>query len=187
MPQTQPSFNSMTKIYTKLGDQGKTSLINGVSLDKDDMIFDVIGNIDELNASIGITKSLLTNKNFIGKLQKIQGFLFQLSGEIADKKRILKNTKLISDVDIESLEKEMDEWNSKLAPLNNFLFPGSNKISALLHFSRTVCRRTERSIVKCGKKEKIRPQLLKFINRLSDWLFVLARITSSDNDKIWKA
>ena len=176
----------MSKIYTKLGDQGKTSLINGNVLYKDDVIFEIIGNLDELNASIGLAKSFLREQILIDKLQKIQSSLFQICGEIADKNKILKNAKLVSNQDVESLEKEIDEWDKELAPLNNFLFPGSNEVSALLHLSRTVCRRTERSIVRFGKKEKVSPQLLKFINRLSDWLFVLARMTSSDKDKIWK-
>lgn len=177
----------MGKIFTKLGDQGKTSLIGEIGLEKDDLVFEVIGNIDELDASIGLVKSFLQKDSYITKLEKIQRLLFQLNSEVANRKGINKQVDLICDADIKSLEDEMDEWDAKLPELKNFIFLGSNKISALIHITRTVCRRTERSIIKYNRTEKLRPQIPQFINRLSDWLFVLARITSSEEDKIWKA
>jgi len=175
----------MTKIYTKLGDTGKTSLTGEVLLNKDDEVFEVIGSIDELNASLGVVKSFLKDRELTKKIEKIQNLLFHLSSEIADKKQLRKDVYLIDEVDINALEEEIDKWEELLPPLKNFLFPGNNKTSALIHLSRTVCRRTERIVIRYSRKEKIRPQIIVFMNRLSDWLFVMARITSPEDDKIW--
>jgi cob(I)alamin adenosyltransferase len=177
----------MVRIYTKLGDNGKTSLVGDVFLNKDDEVFDVIGGIDELNASLGIVKSFLKERVLVDKIEKIQNLLFHLSSEVADKKKMRKEVYLIDEVDVETLEKEIDKWEEKLPPLRNFLFPGNNKVSSFVHYSRTVCRRTERCIIKYSRKESMRPQILVFVNRLSDWLFVLARVTSPEDDNIWTA
>jgi cob(I)alamin adenosyltransferase len=181
----------MSKIYTRQGDQGNSSLIGEVGLSKDELIFEVIGDIDELNASIGLVKCLIKEKLYIKKLEKVQEFLFKISSEIVHKNEIhnrydQSSAYLLNDSDINNLEREIDEWDNNLIPLNNFLFPGSNQISAQLHFARSVCRRTERTIVKYGRKETLRPQILILMNRLSDWLFVLARTTSQEDNKIWK-
>jgi cob(I)alamin adenosyltransferase len=175
----------MSKIYTRLGDQGNTSLIGGISINKSEKIFEVIGNLDELNASIGVAKSILYEKENIEKLEKVQNILFYISSEIADKKGLLKKEYQVSEDDIKTLENDIDLWESELPDLVNFLFPGSNQVSALLHLSRTVCRRTERSIVEYSKVASLRPLILKYLNRLSDWLFVIARITTPKEDKIW--
>mgnify|MGYP001403994450 FL=1 len=174
----------LDKIYTKGGDKGKTSLVGGSRVSKSNDIIDAIGNVDELNALLGLAVCDL-KKPFISILKNIQNDLFDIGADIAtpiNKKgtvlRINKNY-------IFYLEKEIDKINNNLPTLNSFILPGGSKISSIIHLARTVNRRCERSVVKLNEKQKVNIEVLKYLNRLSDYLFVLARALNK-KEVLWK-
>lgn len=176
------------KIYTKTGDQGETGLYGGTRISKSSARVESYGNIDELNAFIGLAKSEIKEKEVLDQLKKIQFDLFTLGSESATPvdKLFLGNGKprlplMISEIETEELEKWMDEFNEKLEPLQYFILPGGGKTTATLHIARTVCRRAERSLVHLNETEEVRSELIKYLNRLSDYLFVLARYISKLN------
>jgi len=175
------------KIYTKRGDTGLSSTIGITDLHKDSLIFDCIGNIDELNAILGVIKASIQNKNQIEKINLIQENIFLISSEIANQNNIRNLGRLFDIEFVKSLETEIDRWEEELPELKNFIISGENIISAQIHLARAICRRAERSIVSFNKENKLRPEILIFFNRLSDWLFVFARINSPSKENIWKA
>lgn len=176
------------KIYTKTGDKGETGLYGGTRISKSSARVESYGNIDELNAFIGMAKSEIQDEEVIWQLKKIQFDLFTVGSEAATPvdKLMLANGKsrlplLISDKEIEELEQWMDAFDEKLEPLQFFILPGGGKIATMLHVARTVCRRAERSLVFLNQNEEVRPEMIKYLNRLSDYLFVLARYISKLN------
>ena len=175
--------NRLTKIYTRTGDHGKTGLSDGSRVDKFHARIESLGNIDELNSVIGI---LLTEKIPDGKkliLEKIQHDLFDIGGELS-----IPNHTKIDGSKINFLEKNLDDMNNELKPLKEFILPGGSKASSYCHLARTVCRRAERSLFNLDKTDKVNEASLKYINRLSDMLFVLARSlnkTNNFNDVFW--
>jgi len=173
------------KIYTKRGDTGLSSTIGTTDISKDSLVFNVIGNIDELNAILGIVKSSIQDSEQIYKITSIQKNIFLASSEIVNQKNIRDIGKLLGIDEVNILEKDIDKWEEELPELKNFIIPGENSISSQIHLARAICRRTERSIVSFNKKCVLRPELLIFFNRLSDWLFVLARKNSPNKETIW--
>ena len=176
------------KIYTKTGDKGETALYGGTRVSKASARVESYGNIDELNSFIGFAKSEITDEKVLFQLKKIQFDLFTVGSESAtpNDKLTLANGKsrltlMISDVEIEELENWMDEFEKELEPLQYFILPGGGKSATALHLCRTVCRRAERSLVFLNETEEVRPELIKYLNRLSDYLFVLARYISKIN------
>ena len=176
------------KIYTKTGDKGTTALYGGNRVSKASARVESYGNIDELNSFIGLAKSEITDEKVLNQLQKIQFDLFTLGSESATPtdKLTLANGKsrltlMISETEIEELENWMDEYETQLEPLQYFILPGGGKSATALHVCRTVCRRAERSLVFLNESEEVRPELIKYLNRLSDYLFVLARYVSKLN------
>ncbi len=166
------------KIYTKGGDAGQTSLFGGVRVDKDDAQVVAYGSVDELNALLGLALAADVPPAYADLLRDIQGDLFVVGAELAtaegkhDKLRL----PLISDVQIEALERTIDEMEQQLSPLKTFVLPGGGQAAAALHVARTVCRRAERDFVRLSKRPPApRQQLGVYLNRLSDFLFVLAR------------
>lgn len=175
----------LTKIYTKKGDKGYTS-IAGHRHSKDDLLLEVIGTLDELNASIGLIVSHnIENKDIQAVLDDIQNTLFDLGGEF----HAPDHLKLGAEKTMQ-LEKQLDEWNAALPPLKEFVLPGGNHLSAACHLARTICRRTERNMVRLHRKISLNnPEMLRYINRLSDLLFVLSRVfakQTSDTEKMWQ-
>lgn len=173
------------KIYTKTGDKGQTALYGGTRVSKASARVESYGNIDELNSFIGVAKSQIENGNILNQLKKIQFDLFTVGSESATPvdKLMLANGKsrlplIISDTEIKELERWMDEMEPHLEPLQYFILPGGGKSATALHVARTVCRRAERSLVFLNETEEVRPELIKYLNRLSDYLFVLARYVS---------
>lgn len=165
------------KIYTKTGDKGTTSLFDGTRVGKDDPCVDTYGDVDELNAMLGICLSDLNEKDVRELLIEIQHDLFALGAQLANpahKKQ--KNKTSFTEEKIKHLEDSIDKFEAELKPVKDFILPGGASSSARLHFARTICRRAERKIVSLMKKEKIDNVLLVYINRLSDLLFVLARV-----------
>lgn len=170
----------ITKVYTKTGDNGQTGLAGNIRLSKTSPRIVAIGDIDELNAFIGLVisnfpkqKKLLPLRN---KLSHIQNELFNLGAQLAilpAKRR--SNTPRIDNSDVQRLEKEIDMMNTTLHYLNSFILPGGHPTAALLHVTRTVCRRAERSLILLNNKQKLDHTMIPYLNRLSDWLFVASR------------
>ena len=158
------------KIYTGKGDSGSSSLFSGLERRKDDPVFEALGNLDELNAAIGQLRALVSDHQISGQLYKIQNTLFSLGAKIAMEKD--ENAAGIDEITAETLERSMDEMTARLPELQAFILPGGSHSVASAHICRAVCRRAERSLVKGGN---LNPQELVFINRLSDYFFVLAR------------
>ncbi len=167
------------KIYTKTGDKGQTSLFGGKRISKDSSRIKAYGNIDELNAVLGICLSSKSNSEIKKILKKIQHQLFIAGADLATPNQLnapnqQKTVRLQPEATIK-IEKLIDRLQTKLPVLTNFILPGGSSLAAFLHLARTVCRRAEREITALQKEEKINRELLPFLNRLSDLLFVLAR------------
>ncbi|WHF50393.1 cob(I)yrinic acid a,c-diamide adenosyltransferase [Chryseobacterium gotjawalense] len=176
------------KIYTKTGDKGETALYGGTRVSKASARVESYGTIDELNSFIGVAKCEIIEEEILNQLKKIQFDLFTVGSESATPtdKLTLANGKsrlalMITDTEIEELEHWMDAFEKELAPLQYFILPGGGKSATALHVCRTVCRRAERSLVFLNESEEVRPELIKYLNRLSDYLFVLARYVSKIN------
>ena len=171
------------KIYTKKGDKGKTQLLGGSMVNKNHIKLECYGTIDELNAFIGniYDQDIKTFHKDI--LFNIQNQLFNLGSIISfdGKKDSIKLPNVKSE-NIEMMEKEIDKMDASLAPLKNFILPSGIPTVSKCHIARTVCRRAERNLVALGQEEKIDPLHLKYLNRLSDYLFVLARFMLMEND-----
>ena len=173
------------KIYTKTGDKGETSLYGGTRVSKAAARVESYGTLDELNAFIGLAKAEISDEKVLNQLQKIQFDLFTVGSEAATPtdKMLLANGKnrldlMISEKEITELELWMDDFDAELEPLRFFILPSGGKAAATLHVCRTVCRRAERAMVFLNETEEVRPELIKYLNRLSDYLFILARYIS---------
>lgn len=177
------------KIYTKKGDRGETFLFGGGPFPKDDERIEAYGTVDELNSVLGCAITQISDVSLAQILRSIQEQLFTLGAELstlapneAMRKNFLKSTH------IELLEKQIDEWEKSLAPLKNFVLPGGSKAAGWLHLARTVCRRAERLVVKVSHEIEVRPDVITYLNRLSDWFFVLARYVNYNEgvqDILW--
>lgn len=170
-------------IYTRTGDKGTTGIGTGKRLPKDHLIIEVLGQIDELNSSLGFSSS---SKKIKPIITNIQSQLFYLAAEIAG--RPSKNFKINPNA-TKDIEKLIDHIDKKLPPLKNFIYPVGSPIACHLFLSRAICRRLERTIVSLNRKTKLPPEILSYINRLSDLLFILARYAnkiSKIKEKIWK-
>lgn len=164
------------KIYTKTGDKGKTSLYDNTRVYKDSIRIESYGTIDELNSSLGFAKNFIENEKINEIILQIQRSLFNVAGELATKKKGNFPEK-INDENVKELEKIIDEYLSKMNEnqKSKFIIPGSNKSSAALHLSRTICRRAERRIITLSRTEEVSSILIKYVNRLSDVIYTLAR------------
>lgn len=160
------------KLYSGVGDAGETAIIGGTKISKDDLRMDAIGTIDELNSLLGLVISSSDDSGIVVPLTKIQKTLFVIGTELATEKPAPSkiNSPLIGE--IESL---IDSFSVELASLVHFILPGGCQTASLLHHARTVCRRAERRLVSFSKKRQITPEILKYLNRLGDLLFVMAR------------
>lgn len=164
------------KIYTKTGDQGKTALLGGRRISKDDLRIEAYGTIDELNSHIGLLLSMNLVPELKSKLQQIQSYLFVLGSNLAaDPEKSGLKIPTLSDDETQFLESEIDEMETKLMPLQFFILPGGDPTCAQAHICRTVCRRAERRVVSLSQVEIVNNQIIIYLNRLSDYLFVLAR------------
>jgi len=181
------------KIYTKTGDTGKTSLIGGTKVLKSDPRIDAYGTIDELNSSIGLVSDFCNDQHAKNILKEIQDRLFTIGSELAcdPNKKINMPIPDLHESDIELLEKEMDQMDAELPRMKNFILPGGLPSVSFMHVARCVCRRAERCSVNLQENEgNVNPLIIKYLNRLSDYLFMLARYTGIKNNApeiIWKA
>jgi cob(I)alamin adenosyltransferase len=167
------------KVYTKKGDDGSTSLFGGDSVSKDHIRVDAYGTIDELNSFLGLLIDQLEDKSLRSFNQKIQHILFNLGSVIATvEERFLEKLPKILIADIEKLEKEIDAMEETLPAMTNFVLPSGHPQVSMAHVCRTVCRRAERGLVKLSRIEEVNEQVktsIIFLNRLSDYFFVLSR------------
>ncbi len=161
-------------IYTRGGDKGKTSLLDGTRVPKNSARVDSYGTIDELNSTLGLAKNFLEHPKMREKIHIVQRELFAVAAELADPSGREFSSKLTEE-HITRFEGWIDEYVAKLSPATKFIVPGSNKESGILHMARTVCRRAERLIISLDEHEPVNPLLIKYINRLSDVLYILAR------------
>ncbi len=181
------------KIYTKTGDLGKTSLIGGTKVPKSNIRIESYGTIDELNSFIGLVGDYLENNATKLVLKEIQDRLFTIGSSLAcdPEKETLMKIPDLKEEDVKLLENEMDKMNEALPEMKNFILPGGNVAVSTTHIARCVCRRAERLCV--GMKENggfVEPLIIKYLNRLSDYLFVLARYIAYINnvpEVVWKA
>lgn len=175
--ETDPANNEDVKIYTRTGDGGDTGLFDGTRVPKNDPRVAAYGDVDELNAWLGLVRTSLTNDRLGSMLEQIQRDLFALGARLADPShkiagRVTKAA--ISPDDIARLEAWIDQLESELPPLRRFILAGGSPGGAALHVARTVCRRAERRVVALGP-DAVEPDVLVYINRLSDLLFVMGR------------
>jgi cob(I)alamin adenosyltransferase len=176
------------KIYTKTGDKGTTALFGGTRVPKHDLRIESYGTVDELNSYIGLIRDQNIDSETIESLIKIQNELFTLGAMLATppEKEVLKNGKQrlnipkITILSIEYLENEIDTMNLELPPMTNFILPGGNQTVSFCHIARCVCRRAERFATALNENEVLNPDVLTYLNRLSDYLFVLARKLTKD-------
>ncbi len=170
------------KIYTRTGDDGTTSLIGGSRVKKYDLRLDAYGTVDELNSYLGVVRSMQTDQQADRMIEKIQNKLFVIGANLASDGSVslISQQLPVGESDIVVLEKEMDRMNEQLPELRNFILPGGSQATSFCHVARTVCRRAERLIVELAEKTEVDPNLIKYMNRLSDYLFVLSRKVSTD-------
>ncbi len=176
------------KIYTRTGDTGTTGLLGGDRIAKDSPRITAIGEVDELNASLGVAIAANPPSEIAGWINRIQSQLFDIGAELACPVDSDYKIDRITPEDSEELESEIDQMESKLAPLTNFILPGGTAASANLHLSRSVCRRAERAVFNLSRSESVSTDLVTFLNRLSDWLFTAARASNAAAgvaDEIW--
>lgn len=174
-------FKSQMKIYTKTGDVGETSLFGGRRVSKSDLRIDTYGTTDELNSWIGLIRDINTNEKERELLKEIQDRIFTIGAELAaDPDNQKLKTPDLHESDVEALEKAIDAMDAVLEPLRNFILPGGHVHVSYCHVARTVCRRAERLAVLLHKESEVHPLTIKYLNRLSDYLFTLARKMAKD-------
>tara|TARA_R110002049_G_scaffold182041_2_gene349617 strand:- start:41801 stop:42367 length:567 start_codon:yes stop_codon:yes gene_type:complete len=166
--------NRLTKIYTRKGDNGSTGLASGERVSKDCLLIKAQGDVDELNSNIACIRAFDVNDQTDSLLVAIQHHLFNIGAELS-----APQCTYITNSDVDWLEQWIDYFNQDLPPLKEFILPGGNAAVAHCHVTRTVCRRTERSLVELTHSNEIRTLLIQYINRLSDMLFVLARVIAA--------
>jgi cob(I)alamin adenosyltransferase len=173
------------KIYTKTGDRGDTRLFDGTKVRKYEDRVEAYGSVDELNAFIGAAASFLSDAQLVAMLADIQKDLFSVGAQLADpgfKDQSRAKFKLPSER-ITALENAIDTFETELPPLRQFILSGGGQAGAMLHVARTVCRRAERQVVSLSEKVEVNPDLIVYLNRLSDFLFVIARVINHRQGK----
>jgi cob(I)alamin adenosyltransferase len=177
--------NRLSKIYTRTGDDGSTGLGDGSRVPKEGLRVEAYGSVDEANSTIGVVLAVPGLPERVRHcLTGVQHDLFDLGGELC-----IPGHRMITAAFIERLEKQLDGFNEDLAPLKEFILPGGGPAAAACHVARTVCRRAERRCWSLARTEPVGPEVLKYLNRLSDLLFVLARVLArheSGGDVLWQ-
>jgi cob(I)alamin adenosyltransferase len=163
--------NRLSRIYTRTGDDGSTGLGDGSRVEKDSARVAAYGTVDETNSAIGMVLSLELPTPVRDVLVSVQHQLFDLGGELC-----IPGHAAVFDADVERLERQLDAFNADLPALKDFILPGGGPAAAQCHLARTICRRAERGVVALSRTEAVRPEAIRYLNRLSDLLFVLARV-----------
>jgi cob(I)alamin adenosyltransferase len=181
MPSTMG--NRLSKIYTRTGDKGTTGLGDGSRVDKDDLRVEAFGTVDELNSAVGLTLASNLPPEVSETLDRIQHELFDLGGELC-----MPGTTLIPETYVTGLEQDLDRLNADLPPLKDFILPGGSEATARCHMARTICRRAERHLVSLARNKPVNEISIRYLNRLSDLLFVSARViarTDGGSETLW--
>jgi len=174
----------LSRIYTRTGDGGETGLVGGKRVAKDSLRVKAYGSVDEVNSVLGIARSQIEDRDLDTLLAELQADLFVVGADLASVAgNEQRNLPHISKEKVTVLERIIDRYESELPPLKSFILPGGGRVGAVLHNARTVARRAERSIVTLSKAEQINDQMLPYMNRLSDLLFVLARVANHREHK----
>ena len=170
------------KIYTKTGDQGQTSLIGGKRVPKNSLRLESYGTIDELNSCLGVVRSYIQDTLLTNELLEIQSRLFDVGGHLATDPEYesSKGRLCVNEKDLQYLEEAIDRMDSEIPPMRCFVLPGGSEAISFCHLARTVCRRAERRILDLAETAPVDEWVLKYINRLSDYLFMLARKIAND-------
>ena len=171
------------KVYTKTGDKGTTSLVNGTRVGKDDLRLEAYGTLDELSAFIAVLMDSTDRYNDVFK--KIQERLLVAECLLAtdETSELRKQLPQMEESDVEGIEKFIDEMNETLQPLNSLIIPGGNLLASKCHVCRTVCRRAERAVVRMSRQYEVNPMIMRYLNRLSDMFFVMSRVFSESDVK----
>jgi len=179
----QAMGNRLSKIYTRTGDNGTTGLGDGARVDKDSLRVEAYGTVDELNSTVGLVLASGLPVDIRACLTRIQHELFDLGGELC-----MPGTVLIPDSYVTDLEQDLDTANADLPPLKDFILPGGSEAAARCHLARTVARRAERRVVSLARAEQVNEVSVRYLNRLSDLLFVFARVlarTDGHSEVLW--
>ncbi len=174
----------LSRIYTRTGDDGTTGLGDGTRVPKDHRRVEAFGSVDELNSVIGLLLCELPDDAMRATLTRIQHSLFDLGGELC-----IPGRSVLAAAQVDELENILDQLNADLAPLKEFILPGGTRAAALCHLARSVCRRVERRVYSLSRSEPVSPVSLKYLNRLSDLLFVMARALNQAGgspDVLWQ-
>ena len=176
--------NRLSKIYTRTGDDGSTGLGDGSRTGKDSARVNAYGTVDELNSTIGLVLACELPDPVRELLTQVQHDLFDLGGELC-----IPGMAMVHDADVERLERELDTLNEPLPALKDFILPGGGMAAASCHLARTVCRRAERETIALSRQEAVRSEAIRYLNRLSDLLFVIARVlarASGHGEVLWQ-
>lgn len=176
--------NRLSKLYTRTGDSGETGLGDGSRIRKNTARVGAMGDVDELNSLLGMLIAMDIEKELKEVLSNIQHVLFNLGGELS-----IPGTTLVGASDVERLENLIDKYNSELPPLKEFILPGGSQAAASCHLARAVCRRAERGVIMLADEEAVNPGSQQYLNRLSDLLFVFARLiarNSGTGEVLWQ-
>jgi cob(I)alamin adenosyltransferase len=173
----------LARIYTRTGDKGETGLLGNVRISKDSLRVSAYGEVDELNSVLGLVRASSQNTEINTLLEGLRRDLFTMGADLASLSIEGRNIQRVTKGMILELEKAIDTLQGRLPPLSAFILPGGGQTGALLHFSRCVARRAERSIVTLSRKESINENMIPYINRLSDLLFVMARFANHQDGK----
>jgi cob(I)alamin adenosyltransferase len=182
------------RIYTRTGDKGETGLFGGQRVGKDDLRVEAYGTVDELNALLGLAATKSGSEGLGPLIARLQNELFDLGSDLATPQENgethgkITVPRVTAD-QVANLETEIDGLEAELSPLRQFILPGGTELAAILHFARTVCRRAERRAVALARSENVNPEAIRYLNRLSDLLFVMARFANAQKnvtDVPWK-
>ncbi len=174
----------LTRIYTRTGDAGDTGRADGVRVGKDDVSIQAQGDIDELNSFIGLLASKNGDSDLAALIDHIQHDLFNVGAELSVSQQYITGS------DVSFLEQQLDHYNAQLPPLKEFILPAGGEAASLCHVARAVCRRAERSLVARNRQQPVGAELLAYVNRLSDLLFVLARVltrNAGEKEVYWRS
>ena len=180
----------IVKIYTKGGDRGTTSLLSGRIVPKHHIRIEAYGTVDELMAFTGLLRDSYHEDHFSHILLEIQDRLMTITSLLAaDDKSLYNSLPRLAESDVEVLEKEIDRMDEALPPLRSFILPGGHQTASFCHIARTICRRAERIVIKLSEESEVDPLIIKYLNRLSDFFFMLSRLISSNlniKETVWK-
>jgi cob(I)alamin adenosyltransferase len=185
MPRAKDEPVRLTRIYTRAGDQGETSLGDGSRVPKLDCRIGAFGTVDEVNSLLGLALAAQPTAEMAAVLERVQNELFDVGADVSVPFGIADRLR-ITQAQIDALEADCDWFNAGLPELKSFVLPGGSELAARLHVARATCRRAERDVLDAAERVDINPLVIAYLNRLSDLLFILARTANPDTETLWK-